>query len=97
MSICVRVQGARHVYLMPARARCVCIWPLLWRKLVGPSALQSHLEFICKPDPDSCLFFLSGEGKRNGGAAKGEGVGVWLMSEKVIDIGEDRVRMEVRL
>lgn len=34
-----------------------CNWLFLWRKLVSPSALQSHLEFICKPDPDSCLFF----------------------------------------
>lgn len=51
---------------------------LVSRKLVGPSALQSHLEFICKPDPDSCLFFLSGEGKKNGGigGAGGGGRGV---------------------
>lgn len=76
--------------------RTCCCHPFLWRKLVSPFALQSHLEFICKPDPDSCLFFLSGERKKNREMA-GWGWGGWLMSVKVIDIREDRTRMEVRL
>lgn len=43
------------------------------------------------------VFPLRREWKRNGGMVRGRAGGVWLMSEEVIDIGEDRRRMGVRL
>lgn len=66
------------------RARAVFITqPLLWRKLLCPPALQSQLEFICQPDPDSCLFFLSGEEgeEERLGEVWGRLVGVLLISD----------------
>lgn len=82
--LCAHIKADRRVFVSSLSSRESCSAPLPF-KVIRNSSASLTLTAVC--------FFPSGEGKRNGWMARG----VWLMSEKVTDIEEDRRRMEVRL